>query len=156
MVVSYDRKTAMAHQYRPNFIAENLGMDCQGQINDYTARLSHILQSGKAVIKTALYYPQRSIFAWGDIGARASASYERLGQMLERAGVSFDIIDEELLRDATVEDGVLCCEHVRYENVFVPEGEVMTFAEMSAEAKNAISHRGRAMTKLAEWFAERV
>jgi XTP/dITP diphosphohydrolase len=43
-----------------------------------------------------------------------------------------------------------------YDPVFVPEGEVMTFAEMSAEAKNAISHRGRAMTKLAEWFAERV
>ena len=42
-----------------------------------------------------------------------------------------------------------------YDPVFVPEGEVMTFAEMSAEAKNAISHRGRAMAKLAEWFAER-
>ena len=42
-----------------------------------------------------------------------------------------------------------------YDPVFVPEGEVMTFAEMSAEAKNAISHRGRAMAKLAEWLAER-
>lgn len=42
-----------------------------------------------------------------------------------------------------------------YDPVFVPEGEVMTFAEMSPEAKNAISHRGRAMAKLAEWLAER-
>lgn len=39
-----------------------------------------------------------------------------------------------------------------YDPVFVPEGEELTFAEMSAEAKNAISHRGRAITRLAEWF----
>jgi XTP/dITP diphosphohydrolase len=38
--------------------------------------------------------------------------------------------------------------------VFVPEGEELTFAEMSPEAKNAISHRGRAMTRLAAWLAE--
>lgn len=42
-----------------------------------------------------------------------------------------------------------------YDPVFVPEGEVMTFAEMSAEAKNAISHRGRAIAELAKWFGER-
>ncbi|MBQ8863683.1 MAG: non-canonical purine NTP diphosphatase [Rikenellaceae bacterium] len=40
-----------------------------------------------------------------------------------------------------------------YDPVFVPEGEELTFAEMSAEAKNAISHRGRAIARLAEWFA---
>ncbi|MBO5759611.1 MAG: RdgB/HAM1 family non-canonical purine NTP pyrophosphatase [Rikenellaceae bacterium] len=42
-----------------------------------------------------------------------------------------------------------------YDPVFVPEGEVMTFAEMIPEAKNAISHRGRAIAELAKWFAER-
>ena len=42
-----------------------------------------------------------------------------------------------------------------YDPVFVPEGEVMTFAEMTPEAKNAISHRGRAIAELAKWFAER-
>lgn len=38
-----------------------------------------------------------------------------------------------------------------YDPVFVPdEGGGLSFAEMSAEAKNAISHRGRAMKKLLE------
>ena len=41
-----------------------------------------------------------------------------------------------------------------YDPVFVPEGEELTFAEMSPEAKNAISHRGRAMTRLAAWLSE--
>lgn len=35
-----------------------------------------------------------------------------------------------------------------YDPVFVPEGDTRTFAEMTHEEKNAISHRGRAMAKL--------
>ena len=39
-----------------------------------------------------------------------------------------------------------------YDPMFVPEGETRTFAEMSAEEKNAISHRGRAVAKLVEFL----
>jgi len=35
-----------------------------------------------------------------------------------------------------------------YDPVFIPEGHDLTFAQMSAEEKNAISHRGRAMQEL--------
>ena len=35
-----------------------------------------------------------------------------------------------------------------YDPVFIPEGHEITFAEMSAAEKNAISHRGRAVAKL--------
>ncbi|MES3516605.1 MAG: non-canonical purine NTP pyrophosphatase [Natronomonas sp.] len=37
-----------------------------------------------------------------------------------------------------------------YDPIFEHDGE--TFAEMSAEEKNAISHRGRALAKFADWF----
>ena len=130
MVVSYDRKTPMAHQYRPNFIAENIGMDHLMPLNTYTARLSHILQSGRSVVRTALYYPQRSVWAYGEAGKRASEAYEQMGTMLEAAGVSFDIIDEELVRAATVRDGALCTEHVTYESVFVPEGAMLEHSDV--------------------------
>lgn len=40
-----------------------------------------------------------------------------------------------------------------YDPVFEHDGR--TFAEMSPEEKNAVSHRGRALAKFAEWFAER-
>ena len=39
-----------------------------------------------------------------------------------------------------------------YDPMFVPEGDTRTFAEMSAEEKNAISHRGRAVQKLVEFL----
>lgn len=37
-----------------------------------------------------------------------------------------------------------------YDPIFIPEGKSVTFSEMSAEEKNAISHRGRAMARLLE------
>lgn len=37
-----------------------------------------------------------------------------------------------------------------YDPLFVPEGFEKTFAELPAEVKNAISHRGRALQKLVE------
>ena len=35
------------------------------------------------------------------------------------------------------------------------DGDATTFAEMTTERKNALSHRGRALAKLAEWLADR-
>ncbi len=40
-----------------------------------------------------------------------------------------------------------------YDPIFEHDGA--TFAEMSAAEKNAVSHRGRALAKFAEWYAER-
>lgn len=46
---------------------------------------------------------------------------------------------------ATEEAG---CEGFGYDPLFVPDGHTVTFAEMSADEKNAISHRGRAVVEL--------
>ncbi|MFB6157840.1 MAG: non-canonical purine NTP pyrophosphatase [Haloferacaceae archaeon] len=40
-----------------------------------------------------------------------------------------------------------------YDPIFEHDGA--TFAEMSPAEKNAVSHRGRALAKFAEWYAER-
>jgi len=35
-----------------------------------------------------------------------------------------------------------------YDPVFMPDGQTQTFAEMTHEKKNTLSHRGRALEKL--------
>jgi len=40
-----------------------------------------------------------------------------------------------------------------YDPIFEHDGA--TFAEMSTDKKNAVSHRGRALAKFADWYAER-
>lgn len=46
---------------------------------------------------------------------------------------------------ATKEAG---CEGFGYDPLFIPDGKSVTFAEMTAEEKNSISHRGRAVAEL--------
>ena len=43
-----------------------------------------------------------------------------------------------------------------YDPVFQPDGYIATFAEMSMEEKNAISHRAIALIKMAEFIKERL
>lgn len=46
-------------------------------------------------------------------------------------------------------------EELPYDNIFIPEGETRTFAEMSKEEKAKYSHRARALEKFARWFLGR-
>ncbi|HET7153666.1 MAG TPA: XTP/dITP diphosphatase [Candidatus Kapabacteria bacterium] len=43
-----------------------------------------------------------------------------------------------------------------YDPVFIPEGSDKTFAEMSAEEKNSVSHRGKALTALKRYLQKTV
>ena len=52
---------------------------------------------------------------------------------------------------ATAESG---SEGFGYDPLFVPTGEIITCAQISAEAKNAISHRGRAVAKLVNFLKD--
>ncbi len=42
-----------------------------------------------------------------------------------------------------------------YDSIFVPESYIQTFAELSAEQKNSMSHRGRALKVLCQYLEER-
>ncbi|MDQ8189460.1 RdgB/HAM1 family non-canonical purine NTP pyrophosphatase [Roseibacillus persicicus] len=42
-----------------------------------------------------------------------------------------------------------------YDPYFIPEGYEKTFAELGAEVKNGMSHRGRALAQVVSWLAEK-
>lgn len=73
-----------------------------------------------------------------------------------RTAVALIIGGKEYLFEGVVRGDIATEEHGEggfgYDPLFLPEGGEKTFAEMSAEAKNEISHRGRAVRKLAEFL----
>lgn len=64
--------------------------------------------------------------------------------------------DDETIFEGRVEGSISekpsGCSGFGYDPVFIPDGSSVSFAEMTPEAKNAISHRGRALTKLAKFL----
>ncbi len=56
--------------------------------------------------------------------------------------------------EGTIAQAESGCEGFGYDPLFVPSGEIITFAQMSAEAKNAISHRGRAVAELVKFLKD--
>ncbi len=76
-----------------------------------------------------------------------------------RTVISLILDGEEHLFEGIVEGVLLTAPRgtngFGYDPIFVPDGCAETFAEMSDEAKNAISHRGRAVAKLAAFLKNR-
>lgn len=54
--------------------------------------------------------------------------------------------------DGRIAESEASCGGFGYDPLFVPEGFDKTFAEMGADEKNAISHRGRAVRRLVEFL----
>jgi XTP/dITP diphosphohydrolase len=52
--------------------------------------------------------------------------------------------------EGTIATSLSGSEGFGYDPLFIPSGHGITFAEMSTEEKNAISHRGRAVAALVE------
>ena len=73
-----------------------------------------------------------------------------------RTVISLLLGDEEHLFEGVVEGRIIDHEAGHegfgYDPLFIPDGYTKTFAEMSANEKNAVSHRARAVRKLAAYL----
>lgn len=73
-----------------------------------------------------------------------------------RTAMALILDGKEYLFEGVVRGKILTSERGEggfgYDPLFTPEGYSTSFAEMSAEAKNAISHRGRAVRLLTEFL----
>ena len=76
-----------------------------------------------------------------------------------RTVISLLVGDEEHLFEGVVEGRIVeresGAEGFGYDPLFVPDGCDRTFAEMSPDEKNAVSHRGRAVRKLVAFLRAR-
>lgn len=121
MVLLYDRSANMMAGELPLYREDQA---CHADLSDWNAyleRLSYITTLGKRVCDTALYYPIRDIWAGIDTDSIADF-YERLGRNLEAKQIDFDIVDDDIIENATgLENGTICSGNVCYRRIIMPK-----------------------------------
>ena len=138
---------------KAKFVKEHYGLDC---FADDTGLECRALDCAPG-IRSARYAGENH-----DSEANMRKLLENLQEKSDRSAQFRTVIallyqGEEHLFEGVVRGNIIT-EHkgthgFGYDPIFVPEGYDTTFAEMSAEEKNSISHRGRAVAKLAGFLA---
>lgn len=99
---------------------------CLGAFHDYTARLSYLLSLGAPLVKTALYMPVRDVWSNTARSLQVMAAYDTLANKLESKKIDFDVVDDDALETAKIENGCLCVGNMCYETVVLPKCRHMT------------------------------
>ncbi len=123
--MSYGKTGAAPSVIRPIFNSEMPGYDHLRAVNDYTARISYLMQLGEPGARTALYLPNRDIWAGGTRRERAVRAFEALGRSLEEQQIEFDVIDDEGIRSGKIVGNELHLGIAVYRCILAPECEFM-------------------------------
>ena len=97
-----------------------------GLFTEYMARISHVLSGGRHVAKVAVLYPIASIWTnftpqtLDPVSKVIERDFNHLTDALLRLHVDFDYLDEEVLAEATVEDGAIVIRDERFEVLVLP------------------------------------
>jgi len=102
---------------RPHFGPVNPLWDPLVGYHAYAARLGYALSVGSPLVRTALYYPARDLWAWGLTAKEAAESYETVGHELLERQCPFDLIDDDMLSIGTVAGKELTVGAMRYDTI---------------------------------------
>jgi XTP/dITP diphosphohydrolase len=140
------------------YVHEHYGVDC---FADDTGLEVTVLEGAPGVY-TARFGAMNGYGESHDAKANIQCLLDKLEEAEDRSArfrtvVALIMNGEEHLFEGIVEGEILTQEvgegGFGYDPVFAPlEGNGLAFAQMAAEEKNAISHRGRAITKLVEFL----
>lgn len=142
---------------KARWVKEKYGYDC---FADDTGLEVDAL-GGEPGVKSARFAAEYGRSADHDSSANMHLLLEKLHGISDRkarfrTSIALITANEEHLFEGKVE-GVIV-ENPRgkdgfgYDPVFLPSGEKLTFAEMTADQKNALSHRGRALASMMSFF----
>ena len=137
---------------KARWVKERYGCDC---FADDTGLEVDAL-GGEPGVKSARYAAEMSDKAAADHDSAANMRLllERMDGKENRSArfrtvIALIVGDEEYLYEGKVEGSIACAprgnDGFGYDPVFVPEGQDRSFAEMSADEKNSLSHRRRAL-----------
>jgi XTP/dITP diphosphohydrolase len=135
----------ISETYNLNCFADDTGLEVEALDNlpgVYSARYAGPEKSAAANINKVLLELEGKV--------ERNAQFRTLITLiLNKSTFSFEgIVRGEIISEKRGENGF------GYDPIFVPEGEVRTFAEMSLEEKNKHSHRARAFQKMIDFLNE--
>jgi XTP/dITP diphosphohydrolase len=135
----------ISETYNLNCFADDTGLEVEALDNlpgVYSARYAGPEKSAAANINKVLLELEGKV--------ERNAQFRTLITLiLNKSTFSFEgIVRGEIISEKRGENGF------GYDPIFVPEGEVRTFAEMSLEEKNKHSHRARAFQKMIKFLNE--
>lgn len=139
---------------KARYLYERTGLDC---FADDTGLEVEAL-NGAPGVHSARYATDGHDFAANNLLLLKNLEGETNRRARFRTAICLIEGGEERLFEGIVEGHIIDhesgSEGFGYDPLFVPEGYDCTFAEMSADEKNAISHRGRAVRKLVAYLHE--
>ncbi len=140
---------------KSHYIYDRTGLDC---FADDTGLEVEAL-GGAPGVHSARYATDGHDFAANNRLLLKNLEGEQNRRARFRTVISLILNGEEHLFEGVVEGTIAeseaGCGGFGYDPLFRPEGRDVTFAEMSGEEKNAISHRGRAVRRLAQFLNQR-
>jgi XTP/dITP diphosphohydrolase len=133
----------ISETYNLNCFADDTGLEIEALDNRpgvYSARYAGPEKSAAANINKVLLELEGKT-------ARNAQFRTLITLILNKSTFTFEgIVRGEIISEKRGENGF------GYDPIFVPEGEIRTFAEMSLEEKNKHSHRARAFQKMIEFL----
>jgi XTP/dITP diphosphohydrolase len=133
----------ISETYNLNCFADDTGLEIEALDNRpgvYSARYAGPEKSTAANINKVLLELEGKT-------ARNAQFRTLITLILNKSTFSFEgIVRGEIISEKRGENGF------GYDPIFVPEGEIRTFAEMSLEEKNKHSHRARAFQKMIDFL----
>lgn len=123
MILSYGKERALALGLRPCFTPEKPGFYNLACLNESIARASYLMQLGKSICDTALYFPANDLWAGGAAAKVATCSYTHMGENMEKRHIDFDIIDDEGIRACKITNEGLCIGDAVYRHICLPKAE---------------------------------
>lgn len=140
------KATHVAEHYGVGCFADDTGLEVEALNGDpgvYSARYAGDNRDNKANIDLLI----KNLLSFENKAARFRTVITLIldGEMHQFDGV----VNGKIIDEWRGEGGF------GYDPVFVPDGYNQTFAQMTAEQKNDISHRGRAVTKLVNFLKDR-
>lgn len=91
----------------------------------YVHRVSSLLAEGDMATDVAVFFDARAFFAGGMDAEFAARQHNQAAQLLDRAQVDYDFVDDDPIVAAEIRDGVLCVGPMRYRTLVVPSRKWM-------------------------------